>query len=336
MLQRRSMKNRARLIHNILTRSIAANLNFRTSTCLFRLLFFPLVVPRSSVKTMAHNVQFYFENIFNGMNKEAASIRAKRFLYHYRRKFAEDCLLLNLDFRTMFDLIDEQVTVHGLDHLVEALDRGQGVLAVGSHVGSILLGTVALVGLFRHLVGREGLHIRICSEPDMTAFPALQEMMAEFYRRYHVGVSFIYTHRRKHTVASEIVKALKNRCVVTTNLDVLTGGYSTRSYTLFNGVRVYLPAVVGAAKVVLYSDAVILPWFNTRRHDGGLSLCIEKSIVPAPFEGGRITEDHPACMELCGKLARKLEEWIAGHPEQWIYLDRFHKHLADKIRTKPA
>jgi hypothetical protein len=165
----------------------------------------------------------------------------------------------------------------------------------------------------------------------MMAFPALQEMMDEFYRQYHVIVSFIYTHRRKGIVASEIVRALENRFVVTTNLDVLTGGCSTRSYRLFDGVRVHLPAVVGAAKVVLYSDAVILPWFNTRSQDGRLSLFIEKPIVPAPFGGGRITEDHPACKDLCGKLACKLEGWVAGHPEQWIYWDRFHKHLAEKI-----
>jgi len=129
-------------------------------------------------------------------------------------------------------------------------------------------------------------------------------------------------------VATQMLETLQLRGVVTTNLDVLHGGTSSRVFDLL-GRRVFLPSLVGAAKVALRTGATVLP-FVTARTDEGFRVRLERPFGPVPELGSQLPGDPPELTALCERLRVLLEGWIAELPEQWVYWDRLHKRLAEE------
>ena len=160
----------------------------------------------------------------------------------------------------------------------------------------------------------------------MERYPLFLENIEQAIREYGGRGGLILTGGGFRQVATRMHEVLSGKGMVTTNLDVLMGGASEMSLSLFGRARVRLPALVGAAKVALRTGSVVLPWVNLRS-GSGFRLRLEEPIGPLPRLGREVGEDHPELTALCERLRYVLEGWITSQPEQWSYWDRFHHRL---------
>ncbi len=322
------MKNPERLINNIFLRALVNHFGFKMSRFIILKGIVPSLLPEKTLDKITGQVTDYFKTFFPLFSHEEVERKVDEFLWHYKSRICEDCIALNLNLDKTFKFIDQYTIIKGRANLLEAIDKGCGILAVGSHVGSILLGTMTLLSIYRDIPGKKNHKIKLCTEPDVPRFPATFQRIKEISRTLHLNISFINTRRYKSVVAMEMSRALNDRSFVTTNLDVLTGGGSRMQFKLFDRILVYLPAIAGSAQLALLTGAVILPWHNVRDKDGRLILTIEEPIGPFPESGERTKDKNPQFTHLCERLRRILEGWIKENPEQWTYWDRLHLRMA--------
>ncbi|MGA1840705.1 MAG: hypothetical protein ACMUIU_08785 [bacterium] len=322
------MKNPERLINNLFLRILVNHIGFKMSRFIMLKWILPSILHEKMIDKMAGQVTGYFKTFFPSLSDEEVERKVDEFLWHYKYKFCEDCIVLNLNFDKSLKLIDKYTMIEGRENLLKAMDSGQGILAVGSHVGSILFGSITLFSIYRNIPKENYQKIKICTEPDVPRFPTAFQRLEEALKRFQLDISFINTRRHKSDVGWEMSNALKAGYLVTTNLDVLTGGGSRKQFRLFDSVQVYLPAIAGSVKLALLTGAVILPWHNVRDKDGRLRLTIEEPIGPFPVPEGQIDDQYPEFINLCEKLRDILEGWIKENPEQWTYWDRLHLRLA--------
>ena len=283
-------------------------MGFRISRSLLYHTLIRFLIPKSIIQTLYASVEQYFARYLIENCREVNLEKARQFIRHYRLKLCEDIVVLNLSRKRIPQVLAKNVVIEGMGNFHQAIERQRGVLAVGAHVGSVILGTVAFVNLFNGVTNSRRRSIRICTDPYVTRFFTP--------RQHHDNYSFISNSLNRHEMINRIIAALKSREIVTTNLDVMSGGSSAEVFRLFNKANVFLPAVVGSAKLAILAEAVILPWSNRRDEHNRLVLKFENPIVPGEQTNG-----------LAEELCRLLEKWILENPEQWIYWDRFQKRL---------
>ncbi|MBI4704108.1 MAG: hypothetical protein HY744_23615 [Deltaproteobacteria bacterium] len=326
------MRDPGRLVNNALLRALVARLGFRVARALVGHALVPLVVGPARRRHLRHRVHGYLGSYFPALGARAQDERAREFLRHYRAKLAEDCIALNIAGLDRFlDVVLDRVRYEGAEHFVRALYAPAGILAVGAHVGSPTLGTAALLPLFLRVPPERYRPVRLCIEPEAERYPELTRNLEGVLREYGGDLGFVPSGTDTRRVAGEMGRCLAQGGLVTTNLDVLAGGASERTFLLFGRARVRLPALVGAAKLALRSGALVLPWVNLRTPEG-FRLVLEPPIGPVPQLGEAVSEEHPETVALCEKLRSVLEGWIAAQPEQWFYWDRFHQRL---VRDSP-
>jgi lauroyl/myristoyl acyltransferase len=316
------------LINNALFRALVNNTDLLTSRELLRRALLPLALPPGKRRRLRQRVAGHLRTCFPEQSEAAIRARAEAFLFHWSAKFAEDAVALNLggleDWRRA---VNRHVQIQAGHHLRQALDRGRGILVVGCHLGSTSFCTNALLSLFSSVPTERWPVARMCAEPEIEAFPHVKAKVEEVLRDYGGDVGFIYTGWERERIARTMTETLDGAGLVTTNIDVLMGGQSALPFSLFGArVRVYLPALVGAARAALRSGATVLPWVNHRTR-AGFSIRLEQPIGPLPRLGRAIPDDHPELLALCELLRRQLERWITSCPEQWIYWDRLHHRL---------
>ena len=321
------MRNPEKLINNFCLRALVNTLGYKSSKFIIQRGLLPIIMPKKMMEMMTQNVSYYFHTFFPELSDEDAERKVNEFLWHYTSKLCEDCIALNFTFPKTRKLTDKYTIIAGRENLLKAIDKEQGILAVGSHIGSILWGTMAFLLTYLDIPKKNCYGINICTEPDAPRFPTIYKRLEDAFKIYHLDISFILTHRHKKDVGLNIRSALKARYLVTTNLDVLRGGGSKKKFKLFDKTLVYLPAIAGTAKIALQTGATILPWVNRRDKKGRLKITIEKPIGPLPKFKGKIYDDTPEFITVCEKLRVILERWIKDTPEQWAYWDRFHNRL---------
>ncbi|MFH1132832.1 MAG: hypothetical protein V1754_15975, partial [Pseudomonadota bacterium] len=198
-----------------------------------------------------------------------------------------------------------------------------------------VLGTTAFLSLYLTVPQELYPVTRLCAEPEAERFPSVLKNLQVVLKDYGGDVDFILTRRDNKTISTQICDTLSAGGLVTTNLDVLMGGGSRMVFPLFGGnvnqrvARVYLPALVGAAKTALRTGSTLLPWINLRTKTG-FRLILEDPIGPVPCLGQSVPDDHPELLALCERLRIILERWIVQNPEQWTYWDRLHKRLVQE------
>lgn len=287
----------------------------------------PVVAPPWKRARLRKRVLGYLADFFPEYDRATADRLAHAFVHHWCRKHAEDLYVINLpDLMQALEQVDRLVSHDKPERFDEALSHGNGVLAVGSHVGAVTFGTVALLSRLRETTSAQRPLIRICADPEMNRYPSVFEGAELALRYFERDVRYVITGREKRAIAVEMAEALERGAFVTTNLDVMMGGADQRPFELFGRARVRLPALVGAAKVALRTGATILPWVCTRTGTG-FRLRLERPIGPVPRLGAEVTSDHPALLDLVESLRDTLEGWIRWHPEQWTYWDRMHRRL---------
>lgn len=317
-----------KLLNNVLLRGLVARAGFMGSREIIRRTLVHLLLTPARRRRLGIRVAGYFRSYFPELDEDAVQRRVASYLEHYGRKMAEDTVTVNLSgIEAHLRAINSHVVVRGGDNLRRALDRGRGVVAVGSHVGSVTFGTTAFISLYLTLPEERYPVTRLCTEPDVIRFPTVLSRLEEVLQDYRADVQFLLTRRERRSIAEEITETLDRGGLVTSNLDVLMGGSSQKVFGLFEGqARVHLPALVGAAKSALRTGATILPWINVRT-SAGYRLVLEDPLEPVARLGQKAHDDHPEVKALCETLRRILERWITTYPDQWFYWDRLHRRL---------
>ncbi len=317
------------LINNAAFRTLVNRGGFMLARSTIRRTVLPMVMPARRRRELASRVSAHFARSFPRWDEQERQARVESFLFHWSCKFAEDCIAVNVDGLERYKRwVEEHVVFEGAAHLREALDWGAGVLVVGCHVGSISFCTNSLLSLFLDIPKEQWPVVRLCAEPEVERFPTVLQHVEAAMSDFGGDVRFILAGDQAGSVATQMLETLQLRGVVTTNLDVLHGGTSSRVFDLL-GRRVFLPSLVGAAKVALRTGATVLP-FVTARTDEGFRVRLERPFGPVPELGSQLPGDPPELTALCERLRVLLEGWIAELPEQWVYWDRLHKRLAEE------
>jgi lauroyl/myristoyl acyltransferase len=331
------MKNPERLVNNALLRGLVAQAGLLGAREIIRRSLLPLVVSPAKQRALRERVKQYLTAYFPEFDAAERERRANAYLYHFGCKFGEDCIVLNVpNVPAFIRLFNEHMVYRGAHYFREAVYRPGGVVVVGSHVGAVTLGTTGFFNLYFTVPEADYPKSRICAEPEVRRYPKVLTNLEQVIKEYHGDVEFIITHRDSRDIATEFTDVLSDGGLVTTNLDVLLGGSSQQPFSLFDGrARVYLPALMGAAKMALRSGATVLPWTNWRTR-AGYRFVLEPPIGPVARLGDEAEEDHPAVLELCEQLRRILEGWIRAAPEQWVYWDRFHRRVIPREQEEGA
>lgn len=316
-----SVKLAELLASNVALRTLTRYASLPTFRRVARAGMLYLLVPPARRDKLRQAVASCFEHFFPSADVEA-------YLDNYLDKLAEDLYTLNLaTIERLLRTVEEHVVFDGREHFLAAHDREAGILAVGAHVGSITLGSGALMSLHRQIPEPRRRVTRICMDPEVRGYPNLIQTLERSLRDYRVELRLLVTHRDPRQIAAEICGCLEAGGMVTTNLDVMVGGRSQRAFPLFDGrVRVQLPALVGAAKAALRVGATVLPWVPLRQGTG-LRVRLEPPIGPVPRLGEQATAEHPEVQRLCEQLRARLEGWITAQPEQWTYWDRLPRRV---------
>lgn len=195
------------------------------------------------------------------------------------------------------------VETRGLEYLEEELNKGNGVLFLGLHLGSYDLIAVALgvLGYPLNLISKE------------FNYKWLNEVW--FGLRKSKGVGFISD--RKSTF--DIFRALKNNEIVTFVLDQYMGtplGIKTNFFSHPTGTAKSLAMFADKSK------ATCLPIYNYRNAQGKIILVVEPAI---PFE---VKEDREASVfYMTQKYNDYLEGLVRRYPEQWLWVHRRWKRF---------
>jgi lauroyl/myristoyl acyltransferase len=308
------MKNPEALMANSLVRTLINVFGFKLSHAIISRCVVPRLIPSPVLRRLLRTVDAYFKKYL-----PHADIKAGYFIFHFRSKLAEDVILVNFSFKKTVKFIEKEVIVKGKENIEKALIHGRGIILLGAHLGSIMLGTMALMKACFDTPAFANQDIHICTEPDMIRFPGNLRRVKKAVKAYKTNIHFILTSRKRALIADDMIHALKQKNIIFTNMDVVRGGSDRHVFTLFGEAELTLPALCGAVKIASLTGATILPWYNVRDRKGRFILTCEEPVF--------LSSETSVPYELAEKLCRVLEKWITLYPEQWIYWDRFGKRL---------
>ncbi|MBN1696657.1 MAG: hypothetical protein JW881_03995 [Spirochaetales bacterium] len=330
------MKHPEAFIKNRLIKAFVNHAGFDAARFILQRVIVSMIIPAAMMKKLALTIDSYFKSYIPRMGKGVAG-----YLYHFKRKLAEDIIAVNLSFENTVNLIEKKVTIRGKENIDSALSSKKGIILLGAHFGSIILGTMSMLkacfdsasfprpraSFPRPRASFSGRSIHMCTEPDMIRFPENLKRLKEAVRVYNTALYFILTDKKGHDIAHDMINALDRGNIISTNMDVLRGGSDTYQFTLFGKARVTLPALMGAVKVACMTEAAILPWYMVRDGGGFVLTCEAPVFAGETGDRGSSRPQSGAHAAVAEKLRGLLEQWIIRNPEQWVYWDRFGKRL---------
>jgi len=311
-----------RLINNSISRLVINNMPFKVTKSLILKFIIPLTIPQKRMKNLENHIANYYRIIYPKSDKSFLYKKATIYTNNYKSKRCDDYILFNLNYQNTLKYVDKYVIIQGISHLQQAIAYNRGIIAVGSHVGSQVLGFFALMVILHRLHTDKKRIVKIVSAPDIKEFKNIFSRLKYWNKNNVFDFEFIWTENRKYIEAIKFFEALKKKCILTTNLDVLAGGNSQKKFKLLNTFHIRLPAIIGAAKLALLTDSIILPWHNYVDKNGILNLVIEEQLNPACTRKTQSVDFKQNVVNLSNTLFKLLENWVQEYPEQWIYWDR--------------
>jgi len=192
--------------------------------------------------------------------------------------------------------VRELVKLEGIEHLLDALTHGKGVLLVTAHIGSWDMGGAALAAA-AELPGVSAVVEPVSTGESDEAVTTMRE------RR---GIKVIPVGR-----PLGIGRALRRNEIVLVVSERAIGGDGVE--VEFFGEKTVFPR--GAAYWSIKTGAPIVPAFCIRQSDGTYVVHIEPAIVPDPDEDTeRGVRERTQC------VARIIEKYITRYPDQWCML----------------
>jgi KDO2-lipid IV(A) lauroyltransferase len=191
----------------------------------------------------------------------------------------------------------EAIILKGLKNLEAALTKGNGVIALGAHIGNF-----ALVGT---RVGSEGFRFH-----TLFRLPRDRRIGALVERHARIACQEIIPSLPKRKAASKVLEVLKRNEIVFILADNLKSG---KIDTQLFGQRVRTSR--GPVSLALRSGAAVVPMYIVRNYQGILELVIEPEI--SMVRGGKLAAD---IVNNTHRIADYLEGLISSYPDQWNWL----------------
>jgi KDO2-lipid IV(A) lauroyltransferase len=190
------------------------------------------------------------------------------------------------------------VDTHGFEHIDHALAQGHGVICAGPHLGSVAFVAQVLPALGYSVVGL----VEPFEPPEVFDFFARQ--------RQALGTRLMPSGTAG---ARELLLALRRNEVIglVTDRDVTGTG---PIIPFFNALTRFPD---GAAALSVRTGAPILTAVTIRKPDGRFDAWIEP--LPAVERTG---DTRREVLEITRAIARRLEYYVANHPEQWTVFQR--------------
>lgn len=270
----------------------------RAATPAFKLLI-AILVPR---RRIMKNLRAAFGETYSEAAKKGL---AKGVQENFVKNLVDCFIQLNQP-----DHVRKIVTVRGIEHLDAALAKGNGVIALGAHIGNfVLVGSrLGVEGYSFHTL------FRIPSEPRIRTIVS-NYLPPRLHQR-------AIPSRPRRPAVRQILGALKRNEIVFILGDNLKKG---KVQTLFFGQRV--PSPRGPVSLALRSGAAVVPLYLIRNYQGRLELVIEPEITME--RNGSLGAD---ITNNTRQIVGYLEKLIRRYPDQWNWLTvRMRRH-----RTGPA
>jgi lauroyl/myristoyl acyltransferase len=190
-----------------------------------------------------------------------------------------------------------KITIEGLEHLQAALAKGNGVIALGAHIGNfVMVGT---------RLGMEGYTVSTLFRmpPDRRLKSLIERLTPSFYQQ-------VIPSRPRQAAIRRIALALRRNEIVSILGDNLKSG---KVETSFFGRRVHTAR--GPASLALRSGAALVPMYLVRTYGGKLRLIIEPALLL--IREGNVYEDVTGNTR---RIVGHLETLIGRYPDQWNWL----------------
>ncbi len=199
-----------------------------------------------------------------------------------------------------FEISVKRIKIKGQEYLDAALAKGNGVIALGAHLGSFtMLGTrLALEGYSFNVIINEG------------KFPKLTKRLAGLQRK--VGQK-PFPPKPATTSVKKSLNCLRRNEILYLIADEQKrrGGFPVS----FFGQTAYTPP--GPAIFSLKTGAPILPMFVVREKG------IPKTLfIGSPIEMERTSDEKKDTERLIAKFTKVIEDSIRQYPSQWPWLNR--------------
>jgi KDO2-lipid IV(A) lauroyltransferase len=206
-----------------------------------------------------------------------------------------------------------KIAIEGIEHLEAALAIGNGVIALGAHIGNfVLVGT---------RLGSDGYRVStLFRMPEDARLRALIERhLPSFYQQ-------VISSRPRRAAIRTMAERLKRNEIVFILGDNLKQG---KVETSLFGRRVYTPR--GPVSLALRTGAALLPMYLVRSYDGKLRLVIDPELLL--IRSGSVYEDVSGNTR---RIVGYLEGLIGRYPDQWNWLTvRMRKHPRAEANEAP-
>jgi Kdo2-lipid IVA lauroyltransferase/acyltransferase len=221
---------------------------------------------------------------------------AQESLKNFFRAFAELPIILAVQ----ADELREMVSVAGLEHLNDALAKGNGVIVLSAHLGNFfLLGTrLALSGYPVHV---------LVNQPRDGRFA---QLMDEY--RFQVLQTTIHARPRREALRQLAQVLRRNEIAI-----IIADEYRKTG----SGIRVpfFGRAIVarrGPVTLALRTGAAVVPAYVVRSYDNRLKLVLEPELdlIRSERDKNRITQNTV-------RLTEWLEKTVRSYPDQWNWMN---------------
>lgn len=189
------------------------------------------------------------------------------------------------------------VTIHGLENLARALEKGKGVIFISAHFGNLdIVGQGFALHSFKVTTPAE--HIK----PEILFQEIIRVRGSKGMKIVPVDGPLI-----------GLVKALKRNEIVglAADLDLTKTGMCVQ----FFDAPARMPS--GYAQLSLKTGSPILPAFGVRRADNTFDAFAEPAL-----ELERTGDEEADVRAGVERVARIMEKWIGAHPDQWVMWHR--------------
>jgi KDO2-lipid IV(A) lauroyltransferase len=188
----------------------------------------------------------------------------------------------------------------GGEYMIEALQRGKGVICITPHLGNWEIGGL----LFSFKGGK--LNVLTLGERDVNTKSFREEM------RRNRGIKNLYIDPRDDSPLSilDAVKALRRNEIVA----MLGDRIESQKTMVFNFFGRETPFPIGVAILAMATGAPVLPVFVVMDRNRKYRGMIEAPIL---FESSARGDREEIIRNGMGKLIEKFESYIEKYPDQW-------------------
>lgn len=240
-------------------------------------------------KSIYKELKRHIGNLYT--KKEIRKFTRKSFEMDIKRRFEE--LIFG---KLTKDLVDNMVSIEGIEYLKQALTRGKGAIILLSHFGSFLM-VLAALGFRGYRVNQIG------GPPILKHHRFIHKRIFEVRKQEYNNLPITFIRSDESMLSA--IKALKNNELVAIAFDGRVGKQWI-PVKMFNSVAMINP---GPLKIAIKTGATIIPTFIIRNNDNTHRLILEP-----PFELEYTKDKEKMISTNLQKLAEIFEGYIQRFP----------------------